>query len=85
MLGMACIFVTARDQNHFVHLATGMAYILFMFGCCKLIVLRNKYGKGLCFVVTLLKSSITLVVTAIPSTRDNRIAFTDFNPTLRYR
>lgn len=84
MLGMACIFVTIRaagDQNYFVHLAVGMAYILFMLGFCRLIALRNKYGKGFCFVVTLLGSSTTIIVMAFSSARDYWIAFTDLNPT----
>ena len=84
MLGMACVFVTIRasgDQNHFVHLAVGMAYILFMLGFCKLIALRNKYGKGFCFVATLLGSCITIILMAFSSARDYWITFTDLNPT----
>ena len=84
MPGMACIFVTVRasgEQNHFVHLSIGMAYILFMLGFCRLIALRNKFGKGFCFVATLLGSSITLIVMAFPSARDYWVAFTDLNPT----
>lgn len=86
MLGMACIFITVRaagDPNYVVHLAIGMAYILFMLGFCKLIMLRNKCGKGVCFVATLLGSSIIWIVMAFPSARDYRIAFTDPTRPLR--
>jgi len=89
MLGMASVFATIRpapnldegNDNCYIRLAIGMAYILFMLAYCRLVVLRNGYGKGFCTIVVVLGALTTITGMAIPSVREYWVAFTNLNPT----
>lgn len=89
MLGMASVFATIRpapesgggDDDCYIRLAIGMAYILFMLAYCRLVVLRNRYGKGFCTIAVVLGALATITGMAIPAVREYWVAFTNLNPT----